>query len=42
MGKTYVVALTAAKVGGIYSNLTSPADFLLENLYIQNNVIEPA
>lgn len=34
------VFLAAAKVGGIYANDTYPADFLLENLKIQNNVIE--
>ena len=37
-----VVVLAAAKVGGIYANKTYPADFLLENLKIQNNVIETA
>ena len=35
-----VVVLAAAKVGGIYANDTYPADFLLENLKIQTNVIE--
>ena len=34
------VFLAAAKVGGIHGNSTYPADFLLENLKIQNNVIE--
>ncbi len=34
------VFLAAAKVGGIYANTTYPADFLLENLKVQNNVIE--
>lgn len=34
------VFLAAAKVGGIYANSTYPADFLLENLKIQNNIIE--
>jgi len=34
------VFLAAAKVGGIYANNTYPADFLLENLKIQNNIIE--
>ena len=38
--KPTVVVLAAAKVGGIYANNTYPADFLLENLKIQNNVIE--
>jgi len=37
-----VVVLAAAKVGGIHANATYPADFLLENLKIQNNVIEAA
>ena len=37
-----VVVLAAAKVGGIHANDTYPADFLLENLKIQNNVIETA
>jgi GDP-L-fucose synthase len=37
-----VVVLAAAKVGGIFANDTYPADFLLENLKIQNNVIESA
>lgn len=37
-----VVVLAAAKVGGIQANNTYPADFLLENLKIQNHVIESA
>jgi GDP-L-fucose synthase len=37
-----VVVLAAAKVGGIQANATYPADFLLENLKIQTNVIETA
>jgi GDP-L-fucose synthase len=37
-----VVVLAAAKVGGIHANDTYPADFLLENLKIQTNVIETA
>ena len=36
------VFLAAAKVGGIHSNNTFPAEFLLKNLKIQNNVIESA
>lgn len=36
------VYLAAAKVGGIYANSTWPADFLLENLRIQNGVIAGA
>ena len=37
-----VVVLAAAKVGGILANNTFPADFLLDNLKIQNNIIEHA
>ena len=37
-----VVILAAAKVGGIMANQSYPADFLLENLKIQINVIEAA
>jgi GDP-L-fucose synthase len=37
-----VVVLAAAKVGGIHANASYPADFLLENLKIQANVIETA
>jgi len=33
------VYLAAAKVGGIHANNTYPADFIYENLMIQNNVI---
>lgn len=33
------VFLAAAKVGGIYANNTYPADFVYNNLQIQNNVI---
>ena len=40
--KPDVVVLAAAKVGGIYANETYPADFLLDNLKIQTNVIEGA
>jgi GDP-L-fucose synthase len=29
----------AAKVGGIKANMTYPADFLYNNLQIQNNII---
>lgn len=35
---TYVF-LAAAKVGGIWANQTYPADFIFDNLAIQNNVI---
>ena len=34
------VFLAAAKVGGILANKNYPADFLYDNLMIQNNVIE--
>lgn len=37
--KPEYVFLAAAKVGGIYANNTYRADFLYENLMIQNNVI---
>ncbi len=37
-----VVVLAAAKVGGIQANSSYPADFLLDNLKIQTNVIETA
>lgn len=37
--KPEYVILAAAKVGGIYANNTYPAQFLFENLSIQNNVI---
>jgi len=36
------VFLAAAKVGGIYANNAYPADFIFQNLAIQNNVIEAA
>lgn len=36
------VYLAAAKVGGIVANNTYPADFIYQNLAIQNNVIEGA
>lgn len=40
--KPTVVILAAAKVGGIQANSSYPADFLLDNLKIQMNVIETA
>jgi len=40
--KPTVVVLAAAKVGGIEANNNYPADFLLDNLKIQTNVIETA
>lgn len=36
------VVLAAAKVGGIYANDTYPAEFIYQNLQIQNNVIHSA
>ena len=38
--KPDVVVIAAAKVGGIYANNNFPADFILENLKIQTNLIE--
>ena len=40
--KPKVVIIAAAKVGGIYANDKYSADFILENLKIQNNIIEIA
>ncbi len=40
--KPEYVFLAAAKVGGIMANKTYPADFIFENLSIQNNVIHSA
>src|SRR3989339_460009 len=40
--KPEYVILAAAKVGGIMANNTYPADFLYQNLQIQNNVIHNA
>jgi len=37
--KPDVVIDAAAKVGGIYANNTYPADFIYQNLQIQNNII---
>ena len=36
------VYLAAAKVGGIYANNTYPAEFIYDNLMVQNNVINQA
>ena len=36
------VILAAAKVGGIHANNTYPAEFIHQNLQIQNNVIHAA
>jgi GDP-L-fucose synthase len=38
--KPEIVYLAAAKVGGIHANNTYPADFIIENLKIQNNIVE--
>ena len=38
--KPEYVFLAAAKVGGIQSNIESPADFIYTNIQIQNNVIK--
>ena len=38
--KPTITVLAAAKVGGIMANSLEPADFILENLKIQTNVIE--
>ena len=40
LNKPTIVILAAAKVGGIYANSNYPADFIFQNLKIQNNVIE--
>ena len=36
------VFLVAAKVGGIHANKNFPADFIYENLQIQNHVLQNA
>ena len=36
------VYLAAARVGGIHANNAFPADFILQNLQVQNNVISAA
>ncbi|MCB0283985.1 MAG: GDP-L-fucose synthase [Calditrichaeota bacterium] len=40
--KPEYVFLSAAKVGGIHANNTYPAEFIYQNLMIQNNIIENA
>ena len=40
--KPEYVFLAAARVGGIHANNTYPADFLYENLQIQNHVLQNA
>lgn len=37
-----IVVLAAARVGGIHANNTRPAEFIYENLEIQNNVLKAA
>ena len=37
-----IVIIGAAKVGGIFANSNYPADFILENLTIQTNIIKTA
>ena len=38
--KPDIVIIAAAKVGGIYANLSQPTEFILENIKIQINIIE--
>ena len=40
--KPTIVIIAAAKVGGILANNDQPAQFILENLKIQSNIIELA
>ena len=40
--KPTIVIIAAAKVGGILANSQQPANFILENLKIQTNIIESA
>lgn len=40
--KPSIVILAAARVGGIHANSQYPADFIIQNLQIQTNVIESA
>ena len=40
--KPQYVFLAAAKVGGIWANKTYPAEFLFDNIALQNNVIDEA
>ena len=42
LNKPTITVIAAAKVGGILANTKKPADFILQNLKIQNNVIEAA
>ena len=40
--RVQAVVLAAARVGGIYANSAYPAEFIYQNLMIQNNVIHAA
>jgi GDP-L-fucose synthase len=40
--KPDTIILAAAKVGGIHANKTYPAEFIYENLQIQNNIVNGA
>src|SRR6476620_9359119 len=40
--KPEIVFLAAAKVGGIHANSSYPAEFLFDNLQIQNNLVDAA
>lgn len=40
--KPEFIFLAAAKVGGIHANVTYPADFIYQNLQVQNNIIHNA
>tara|TARA_B100000579_G_C22780436_1_gene828966 strand:+ start:496 stop:1494 length:999 start_codon:yes stop_codon:yes gene_type:complete len=42
INKPSIIIIAAAKVGGILANKNQPADFLIENLKIQTNLIESA
>ncbi len=42
LNKPSIVIIAAAKVGGILANSTQPANFLLDNLNIQTNIIQAA
>lgn len=37
-----IVVVAAARVGGIHANATYPAEFIFQNLQIQNNIIDSA
>ena len=40
INKPTIVIIAAAKVGGIFANSSKPADFLLDNIKIEMNIIE--